>query len=221
MISLDAARLPPFDPAEVSVLLEVPASVRGFWLDEEMLEATGFTSVPLLRKIQGMGLLESDYVAMSVGGRRRVWTFTNVLLGQLLVMFADRAGMPIQTAAEWMRRAAREWLIEAIDMKGLVLDLLGTPLCYAEDVGTRFIIVNMTDVWFELERDVFMMTEGPTSEEAPTVSPPRPSVLSLYDVLHGAGTALVVDIGSIELAIVDRVQSERRAYQAEYERARS
>ena len=221
MITLDAARLPPFDPAEVAVLLEVPASVRGFWLDEEMLEATGLTSVPLLRKIQGMGLLESDYVAMSVGGRRRVWTFTNVLLGQLLVMFADRAGMPIQTAAEWMRRPAREWLIEAIDMKGLVLDVLGTPLGYAEDVGTRFIIVNMTDVWFELERDIFMMTEEPTSEEAATVSPPHPSVLSLYDVLHGAGTALVVDIDSIELAVVDRVKSEGRAYQAEYERARS
>jgi hypothetical protein len=221
MITLDAAGLPPFDPAEVAVLLEAPASVRGFWLDEEMLEATGLTSVPLLRKIQGMGLLESGYVAMSVGGRRRVWTFTNVLLGQLLVMFADRAGMPIQTAAEWMSRPAREWLIEALDMKGLVLDVLGTPLGSAEDVGTRFIIVNMTDVWFELERDIFMMTEDPTSEEAGNIAPPHPSVLSLYDVLHGAGTALVVDIDSIELAVVDRVKSERRAYQAVYERAPS
>lgn len=215
MITLDSTRLPPFDPAEVAALLEVPASVRGFWLDEEMLEATGLTSVPLLRKIQGMGFLESDFVAMSVGGRRRVWTFTNVLLGQLLVMFADRAGMPIQTAAEWMRRPAREWLIEAIDLKGLVNDVLGTPHGYTTEVGTRFIIVNMTDVWFELEREIFMMTEEPTCAAAGTVSPPHPRVLSLYDVLHGAGTALVVDVDSIGLAIVDRVKSERRAYQAE------
>jgi len=221
MITLDAAGFPPFDPAEVAVLLEAPASVRGFWLDEEMLEATGLTSVPLLRKIQGMGLLESGYVAMSVGGRRRVWTFTNVLLGQLLVMFADRAGMPIQTAAEWMRRPAREWLIEAIDMKGLFDDVFGTPLGYADDVGTRFIIVNMTDVWFELERDIFMMTEDPTTEETGTVSRPQPSSLSLYDVLHGAGTALVVDIAAIDLAVVARVKSERGAYQAEYGRAPS
>lgn len=221
MITLDAAGLPPFDPAEVAVLLEAPASVRGFWLDEEMLEATGLTSVPLLRKIQGMGLLESGHVAMSVGGRRRVWTFTNVLLGQLLVMFADRAGMPIQTAAEWMRRPAREWLIQAIDMKGLVLDVLGTPLGYAEDVGTRFIIVNMTDVWFELEKDSFMMTEEPTSEQVDTASRPITGDLSLNDVLCGAGTALVVAIDYIELSVVDRVKSERRAYEAVYERAPS
>lgn len=221
MISLDAASLPPFDPAEVAALLEVPASVRGFWLDEEILDATGLSSVPLLRKIQGMGLLESGYVAMSVGGRRRVWTFTNVLLGQLLVMFADRAGMPIQTAAEWMRRPAREWLIEALNVKGLVDDVLGSPPGYAEEIGTRFIIVNMTDVWFELERDIFMMTEELTSEKAGAISRPHPSVLSLYDVLRGAGTALVVDIDSIELAVVDQVKSERRAHQAEYGRAPS
>lgn len=219
MITLDATGFPPFDPAEVAVLLEVPASVRGFWLDEEMLEATGLTSVPLLRKIQGMGLLESGYVAMSVGGRRRAWTFTNVLLGQLLVMFADRAGMPIQTAAEWMRCPAREWLIEAIDMKGLILDVLGTPLGYAEEVGTRFIIVNMNDVWFELERNTFMMAQDPTSEETGIVFQPHHSVRLFHEVLHGAGTALIVDIDYIELAVVDRVKSERQAYQAERERA--
>lgn len=219
MISLDAQSLPPFHPFEVAALLEEPASVRGFWLDDEMLEATGLTSIPLLRKVQGLGLLGSDYVAMSVGGRRRVWTFTNVLLGQLLVRFSELARMPVQTAADWLVRPPRDWLVKAIDLKELVEEAMGVPLGAVELVGTRFVITEMEKVWFEHAPDEFALAEA-RSPESDDTDPARPTA-SMDDVLRHVGTALIVDVGAIHLTVCDRVRDERMAYNAARERARS
>lgn len=219
MISLDAQSLPPFHPFEVASLLEEPASVRGFWLDDEMLEATGLTSTPLLRKIQGFGLLSSSYVAMSVGGRRRVWTFTNVLLGQLLVRFAELARMPVQTAADWLVRPPRDWLVKAINLKELVEEAMGTPLGAVEVVGTRFVITEMEKVWFEHAPDEFALAEAPSARSDDT--DPAPHTVSMDDVLRHVGTALIVDVGAINLTVCDRVRDERLAHDAARERARS
>jgi len=218
MISLDAQGIPSFQPAEVAYLLREPASVRGFWLDDEMLDATGLTSVPLLRKIQGIGLLSSTYVAMSVGGRRRVWTFTNVLLCELLARFSEQARMPGQTAAEWLVRLPREWLVNAIDLKELVAEAMGRPFDYAEIVGSRFIIIDMTELWFEREYGEFAMAfaQGPRSDATDSSN-----CKSIEDVLRRVGTALVVDISAIHLTVCDRVRDERLAHRTAQERGRS
>jgi hypothetical protein len=219
MISLDAQSLPPFHPFEVTALLEEAASVRGFWLDDEMIEATGLTSIPLLRKVQGLGLLGSDYVAMSVGGRRRVWTFTNVLLGQLLVRFSELARMPVQTAADWLVRPPRSWLVKAINLKELVEEAMGTPLGAVEVVGNRFVITEMEKVWFEQAPDEFALAEAPSTRSDDT--DPDPRTVSMDDVLRHVGTALVVDVSAIHLTVCDRVRDERLAHNAARERARS
>jgi hypothetical protein len=219
MISLDAQSLPPFQPVEVAALLEEPASVRGFWLDDEMLEATGLTSIPLLRKVQGLGLLGSGYVAMSVGGRRRVWTFTNVLLGQLLVRFSELARMPIQTAAEWLVRPPRDWLLKAINLNELVEEAMGAPLGAVEVVGTRFVITEMQDVWFELAPEVFALAGTDPTYEGDGIL--GPDTYSIERVLTRVGTALVVDVSAIHLTVCDRVRDERMAYNAARGRAPS
>ena len=199
------------------MLLAAPAAVRGFWMDDEMLEATGLTSVPLLRKIQSLGFLKSEYVAMSVGGRRRVWTFTNVLLGELLVRFADQARMPAQTAAEWLARLPRQWLAQAMDLKELVAEAMGTPFDYAEIVGSRFIVIDMAELWFEREYDDFARAEAKALK--PDEDNGRSGSKSIEDVLRRVGTALVVDVSAIHLTICDRVRDERLAYNAERQRA--
>lgn len=219
MISLDAQSLPPFHPVEVAALLEEPASVRGFWLDDEMLEATGLTSIPLLRKVQGLGLLSSSYVAMSVGGRRRVWTFTNVLLGQLLVRFSALARMPVQTAAEWLVQPPRKWLVRAIDLNELLEEAMGEPADMAEIVGNRFVITEMRDVWFELAPGVFALAGTDPAYEGDGIL--GPDTYSIEDVLTHVGTALVVDLSAIHLTVCDRVRDERMAHNAARERARS
>jgi hypothetical protein len=217
MISLDSPEFPTLHPQEVAVLLAAPAAVRGFWMDDEMLEATGLTSVPLLRKIQSLGFLKSEYVAMSVGGRRRVWTFTNVLLGELLVRFADQARMPAQTAAEWLARLPRQWLAQAMDLKELVAEAMGTPFDYAEIVGSRFIVIDMAELWFEREYDDFARAEAKALK--PDEDNGRSGSKSIEDVLRRVGTALVVDVSAIHLTICDRVRDERLAYNAERQRA--
>jgi len=215
MISLDAQSLPRYDPVEVAPLLHLPASVRGFWLDDELLDATGLTSVPLLRKVQGLGLLESSHVAMSVGGRRRVWTFPDILLGQLLFRFSELARMPVQAAAEWLVQLPRDWLLRAIDLKQLVDEAMGEPFDPPELVGAKFIIIDMQDVWFELMPDWFM--QAGMSEAAATSD----DIQMMDHVLEDVGTALVVDVSAINLTVVDRVRDERLAYDAARERARS
>ena len=193
--------------------------MRGFWLDEEMLEATGLTSIPLLRKVQGLGLLGSSYVAMSVGGRRRVWTFTNVLLGQLLVRFSELARMPIQTAAEWLVRPPRDWLLKAINLNELVEEAMGAPLGAVEVVGTRFVITEMQDVWFELAPEVFALAGTDPTYEGDGILGPH--TYSIERVLTRVGTALVVDVSAIHLTVCDRVRDERMAYNAARGRAPS
>lgn len=219
MISLDARSLPPMSPIEVAALLEQPASVRGFWLDDEMLAATGLTSIPLLRKVQGLGLLGSDYVAMSVGGRRRVWTFTNVLLGQLLVRFSELARMPVQTAADWLVRPPRDWLVKAINLKELVEEAMDAPPDAVAVVGTRFVITEMQDVWFELAPDVFALAGTDPTYEADDIL--GPDTYSIERVLVHVGTALVVDVSAIHLTVSDRVRDERLAQIAGVKRAQS
>ncbi|MCA3700884.1 MAG: hypothetical protein IOB84_14010 [Brevundimonas sp.] len=206
-------------PIEVAALLEQPASVRGFWLDDEMLAATGLTSIPLLRKVQGLGLLGSDYVAMSVGGRRRVWTFTNVLLGQLLVRFSELARMPVQTAADWLVRPPRDWLVKAINLKELVEEAMDAPPDAVAVVGTRFVITEMQDVWFELAPDVFALAGTDPTYEADDIL--GPDTYSIERVLVHVGTALVVDVSAIHLTVSDRVRDERLAQIAGVKRAQS
>jgi hypothetical protein len=206
-------------PIEVAALLEQPASVRGFWLDDEMLAATGLTSIPLLRKVQGLGLLGSDYVAMSVGGRRRVWTFTNVLLGQLLVRFSELARMPVQTAADWLVRPPRDWLVKAINLKELVEEAMDAPPDAVAVVGTRFVITEMQDVWFELAPDVFALAGTDPTYEADDIL--GPDTYSIERVLVHVGTALVVDVSAIHLTVSDRVRDERLAQLAGVKRAQS
>lgn len=219
MISIEARTLPRYHPLEVEVLLPLPPAVRGFWFDDEMLDATGLTSVPLLRKVQGLGLLESSHVAMSVGGRRRVWTFTNVLLGQLLVRFCDLSRMPVQTAAGWLVQPPRDWLLRAINLKEMVEEAMGEAPDAIEIVGTRFVITEMRDVWFELAPGVFALAgTDPTYEGDGIHGPDTPSI---EGVLTHVGTALVVDVSAIHLTVVDRVRDERLAYDAARERARS
>ena len=217
MISIEARSLPRYHPLEVEVLLPLPPAVRGFWFDDEMLNATGLTSVPLLRKVQGLGLLESSHVAMSVGGRRRVWTFPDVLLGQLLFRFSELARMPVQAAAEWLVQLPRDWLLKAIDLKQLVDEAMGEPFDPPELVGTTFIIIDMQDVWFEQTPDYFMQAGKP---EAAAISQDM-EIQSMAELLENVGTALLVDVGAINLTVCDRVRDERLAYNAARERARS
>ena len=125
--------------------------------------------------------------------------------------------MPFQAAAEWLVQLPRDWLLKAIDLKQLVDEAMGEPFDPPELVGTTFIIIDMQDVWFEQTPDYFMQAGKP---EAAAISQDM-EIQSMDELLENVGTALLLDVGAINLTVCDRVRDERLAYNAARERARS
>jgi hypothetical protein len=127
--------------------------------------------------------------------------------------------MPVQTAADWLVRPPRDWLVKAINLKELVEEAMDAPPDAVAVVGTRFVITEMQDVWFELAPDVFALAGTDPTYEADDIL--GPDTYSIERVLVHVGTALVVDVSAIHLTVSDRVRDERLAQIAGVKRAQS
>ena len=149
-IGLLTRRVPPMEVDRADELLARPAEHRGFWTDDELITASGISSIPLLRKVQSARWLIADYVPRARGGRMRVWTLREVLLAAILVEFSKRTGIAVLPAAHLLYRARPVWVEEAAG-----LDRRIEALAEGKDIPTiperRLVVIDMKEAWAEQE----------------------------------------------------------------------
>lgn len=153
-VDLLARRVPPLDPDNAEELLALAPERRGFWTDDELISASGISSVPLLRKIQAARWLIADHVPRARGGRLRAWTFREVALAALLTEFSRATGIAMQPAAHLLNRAGPIWVEEAAGLDQRIeaarLGKEASPL-----PKRRLLIIDMTEAWAEEAEDRF------------------------------------------------------------------
>lgn len=89
---------------------------RGFWLDEEVLQSSGLGSASMLQKAQTFGLIQPGYYARPGGGRRRAWSFQNVVLAEALAQFSRHTGVSLVSSARLLARVRPTWIIAALHL---------------------------------------------------------------------------------------------------------
>lgn len=72
--------------------------LRGHWTDEEMLIATGASSVSLVRAMQAAGFVKAHQQKNEHGRIARAWRFDDLIRIALAIDFAETTGFGIDTA---------------------------------------------------------------------------------------------------------------------------
>ncbi|WP_290949973.1 hypothetical protein [Hyphomonas sp.] len=87
--------------------------VRGFWTDEEMFEASGVTSVAVIKSMQAAKLVRADRYKTAHGKWARAWSFRDIFVFALAVDVATETGFNMHVAVELLRALGTE-IIEAV-----------------------------------------------------------------------------------------------------------
>ena len=226
MIFLDASCVPSITAEEAATLERLRPAERGYWLDNELVEASGLPSVALLVKARTVGWVQPDFVPIPGGGRRRVWTLREVAYAELLVRFAELSLVPVQSAAALLVHVGRDWIDLAIRLEEQLATAAGHQAGPRPASGTRLVLLNMTDIWAEkADGDFVEIVRGATlvgpdnyykvvehAQELVTALSrfsPRASLATLLEL--SAFTALVavdrINISSIGLAQETRMMA--------------
>jgi hypothetical protein len=197
---------------------------RGYWLDDEILDATGLSSVPLLRKVQALGWLVPDQVPVPGGGRRRAWPFREVLCAEILVAVAGATLLPVQTIALLLKRAGRVWVEAAADVEGEIARIAAPNQPPKTRENCRLVISNMTNAWVETEPGLFvpissnMVPVGPNMN-IPAVRDSRPTQSSLDQLLEGARATTILNIGNFQFRVTGQILEGRSRLRIDDERS--
>lgn len=207
-----ARRVPALEPGRTEALLQEAPEHRGFWTDDELIAASGISSVPLLRKIQSARWLIADQVPLARGGRMRAWTFREVLLAALLVEFSRCTGIAIQPAAHLLYRAGPIWVEEAagLDQRIEAVQQGGDAPPVAE---RRLVIVDMVEAWAEEDEGRFRcLSRGMVLGSGPMTIPPPPArrEASETDLDAGSAARLSVVLSRLRLRPLDLLRERPR-----------
>ena len=103
---------------------------RGFWTDEEMFEATGATSLRLIKALQRNGLLNASKYK-HVSKWHRAWTISDLLVIQLADDFSAHSGFSIDETVNILTLIPRQLLEQALSIDPLIDQIVKI---YAEEV---------------------------------------------------------------------------------------
>ena len=87
--------------------------VRGFWTDDEMFEASGVTSVAVVKSMQAAKLVRADRYKTAQGKWARAWSFRDIFVFALAVDVATETGFNMNVAVELLRALGTE-VIESV-----------------------------------------------------------------------------------------------------------
>ncbi|WP_156402420.1 hypothetical protein [Caulobacter sp. Root1472] len=166
--------------------------------DEELLSASGLPSVPTLKKVLGVKLLQPRYQTIDGGGRKRAWAAEDVQIARAIVSLAEYSGFSLVGAAALLQRGGRDWL-ERIAREWAAMGGEGCSEGPAFTVPSRLILCDLKNVWVEETHGLFRLVDVQFSDGPPSETPRSvlPKLLNERDVLGSCAVALVVAVGSL------------------------
>jgi hypothetical protein len=99
------------------------APLRGYWVDEDVLETTGIPSAAILKKLIACRAVRADYIGREEGGRVRAWSASNVLRAYLVRSIADAARISLIASGVLMRAMGSDHLDRLLGTTALLADL--------------------------------------------------------------------------------------------------
>lgn len=93
--------------------------VRGYWTDEEMLEATGAASIGVVKLMQRSGLITPRSYQSESGQRARAWGLRDMLSIALAVDLGDETGFNLATSVAILGALGKQTLSSALSSEAL------------------------------------------------------------------------------------------------------
>lgn len=208
--SLSRKHVPPHTSAEARAMERVPPFVRGFWTDDELLEDSGLGSVAVLKKVAGTRWLQPSHCASPDGGRRRVWTFGDVVRAGVVVEVSAHVSVPLIAAGMILDRATSTWVEAGINLKARIGSLTNDqPFSGPTVAGHRLVIVNSSNIWLEAAPDQFELISQDAELTGSKLLLPRAYSFRpvRFEILLEQCVALtVIDVGNLTLPIFGKIK---------------
>lgn len=212
--SLLRTHVPSHTSEQARTMQGLPAHQRGFWTDEELLEASGLKSVAVLKKIAGTRWLQPSYGSSPDGGRRRIWTFADVVRAGVVAEIAARASLPLISVGLVLHRATSTWVEAGIGLKHRIWALAHDHgLAPLGNAGYRLVILDGVQIWAETTHARFELISSGAVLTGPEVIVPsaKPSTFASLDQLNdGAVSTLIITLSNLELPIFGSINERLR-----------
>lgn len=214
-VPLEARVMPKLDVATVRDLLPLAPGVRGFWTDDELLEDAGLSSLPTLKKLQGLKWVMSGHIPIEGGGRRRVWVLRQVIRAALAAELSRRTLLAVQAVATLLSLVPADWLEQATQMEDRIASVSGTQQeSLRPRLKLRLCIVDMREAWieraegeFELLSDSLVMSGA--ALKAPKLREPRRLTASEGELANRGVAVLMINPSDVPMGVLGAVTEAR------------
>ena len=166
--------------------------------DDAMLAASGLPSVPTLKKVLSLKLLQPQYQPIEGGGRKRAWSSEDVQIARAIVALAASSGLSLMSATAVLQRAGRSWLSRLIVMQARSCGR-GWEQNRNPGVPSRLILCDLAKLWIEVEGGGFRLVD-PNFTDAPLIDPPsyvNSKRSGIDDVLGSCAVAMIVAVDAL------------------------
>jgi len=212
MTPLDARHVQAHASHEVADLEALLPARRGFWTDEELLADSGLGSVAVLRKLCGSRWLTADHGPLPEGGRRRVWTFGEVVRANIVAEIASRSSIPLLAVGMLLSRATATWVNEAISLRFRTDAILNGRMETPSSQRSRIIILDGREAWVETAPEMFQLISSGmrlngAGMNVPRIVRPHPE-MRLHALFRRGMSIHVLDLASLELSVFGLVREQ-------------
>lgn len=210
MTPLDARHVQVHASHEVADLEALLPVRRGFWTDEELLADSGLGSVAVLRKLCGSRWLAADHGPLPEGGRRRVWTFGEVVRANVVAEIASRSSIPLLAVGMLLSRATATWVDEAISLKERIDAVIEGRIASPRSQRSRIIMLDGREAWGETAPGIFELISSGMSlngagMDVPRIARSHPEMR--LEALFRRGMSIhVLDLASLDLGVFGLVR---------------
>jgi hypothetical protein len=167
--------------------------------DDALLIASGLPSVPTLKKVLGLKLLQPQYQPIEGGGRKRAWSSEDVQIARAIVALAAASGLSLMSATAVLQRAGRSWLSRLIGRRERSGGG-GWVRSPAQEVPSRLILCDLEKLWIEVEGGGFCLID-PSFNDAPLIDPPSRANSQRLDASGVLGSCAVAMVFAIDVLL--------------------
>lgn len=211
-MDLHHQRVAPIPSAEVPEKLRSAPAVRGFWTDEEMLLDSGISSVAIIKKLAAARWIIADQIPLPEGGRRRVWSFTEVVHAAIVAEVSSLASLPLIATGMLLQAATASWVDVAVDLTNRIDWALHRPTPQGKPDATKVVIVNGREGWREVERNRFELFARDMTLSGAALKVPRVRnrlEADLAEVVGRGPSVHILDLGQLALPVFGRIRETR------------
>lgn len=178
-----------------------------------MLVASGIGSIAVLKKLAGARWLIADQLPLPEGGRRRVWSFTEVVHASLVFEVSRRSSMPLIATGMLLQSATSSWVDEAVRLTAKIDWVMGRTGSRDLRAVSRLMIIDGREGWREIKPGRFELfaQDMVLGGAAITIPRVRKHIEAEVEKVSGRGVSIhAINIHQLDLPVIGHAREALR-----------